>query len=298
METDAVPADAKQPSVTALPAELVQKILELVGPRTVKRFGQTCRRYHKIARNYESSLIYAGSFVHRALARFTTILLEAHIRRNRGGCYSDHFMAKAMAYVLHVATILAGCPERPISSWEGVNYLRFLYRVALNLTDWSFAPYALEWCARHERDILGVSKMGPRPEILALLSNNAVGQLAAMTHVSEKTLILQTHDIFTSSVFSLACRCHEAGGRVTFRIASIAATTAYLLIRRHPNMPAPTRTMMDIRLSAVCTAAHTFCESRLRKEDLAWLQLTGLSKSSITQTPKYLLEKFNYRNNR
>lgn len=304
-------SDAEKPTITVLPVELILNILEWVGPRTVKRFGQTCREYREIARYYESTSDYATSLVRYALARFAAILVETHTRCCEGG--PALLLAKAETYAQHVAATLAGCPVKPLADWKKVECLRLLYPVATGLPYWPFAPYALEWCARHERDLLGVSKLGPRHELLALLSPDALERLAVMAAEIEwgpgktyavtaaaacstvtpetLTVVRDVVNCLAASAISSACRCRGPGGRVTFAVAMMAATTTRLS-GWSPDMDGPrARPLMKDRLSGLRAAAGALRESKLPEEDRAWLDLAGLGERS----PGKLLNEFDCR---
>ena len=314
----AMAADADKPSITVLSVELILAILEWVGPRTVKRFGQTCREYREIARYHESTTFYASSLVRYTLERFATILVETHSRCTEGA--PEVLRAKAESYAQHVAATLAGCPAKPLSDWKKAECLRLLYPAATGLPDWPFAPYALEWCARHERDVLGVSKLGPRHELLALLSADAIGRLAALAQESEwsvgktyavtaaaacSTVVPETLTVTREVVerlalaaISSACRCRGPGGRVAFTIATMAATTTRLAgwtpDNTYNTYSSRGRPPMKDRLAGLRTAASTLRESKLPEEDRAWLELTGLGEDS-KRTPKKLLSEFDCR---
>lgn len=304
-------SDAEKPTITVLSVELILNILEWVGPRTVKRFGQTCREYREIARYHESTSDYATSLVRYALARFAAILVKTHTRCGKGD--PALLLAKAETYAQHVAATLAGCPVKPLADWKKVECLRLLYPVATGLPDWPFAPYALEWCARHERDLLGVSKLGPRHELLALLSPDALERLAVMAAEIEwgpgktyavtvaaacstvtpetLTVVREVVNCLAASAISSACRCRGPGGRVTFAVAMMATTTARLS-GWSPDTDGPrARPLMKDRLSGLRAAAGALRESKLPEEDRAWLDLAGLGEDN-KRSPKKLLNEF------
>jgi hypothetical protein len=159
-------ADEAPPGVE-LPDELIALIIEWMNPHTLRRFGLTCRRFYGLVQYYMGTTRYPAW-----LAR--SMLLHCS-RRYYCRRYGPTAEVKNC-----VAEALTGRPATSFADWGMAEYLRLLYPGALGLPDWWYALYALEWCARHERDILGAGG-GPRHEILALLYPNSIERLVMMT---------------------------------------------------------------------------------------------------------------------
>lgn len=288
---DALAAKPANMDLLGLSDELVMKIFEWVGPRTVKRFGQTSRWCRAIVREYEVTAIYASTLVHRVLARFTNIIVSTTTREIV--VKKDDFArltAAAEVHARHVAATLAGCPAaKPLSAWNRIECLQLLYPAATGLPDSTFAPYALEWCARHERDILGKGALGGRRDLEALLSADALWRLAAMRGVSERAVVRLVIDNLTVAARTSSCRCHEAAGQVAEMVIMMAAVSA--CITGWDSDP-PLPPLMKDRLSALGKVATIFCPSKLLSEDRAWLKLAGLGKESGARSPHKLLGEF------
>ena len=288
---DALAAKPANMDLLGLSDELVMKIFEWVGPRTVKRFGQTSRWCRAIVREYEVTAIYASTLVHRVLAQFTNIIVSTTTRESV--VKKDDFArltAAAEVHARHVAATLAGCPAaKPLSAWNRIECLQLLYPAATGLPDSTFAPYALEWCARHERDILGKGALGGRRDLEALLSADALWRLAAMRGVSERAVVRLVIDNLTVAARTSSCRCHEAAGQVAETVIMMAAVSA-CMTGWDSDPPLPP--LMKDRLSALGKAATIFCPSKLLSEDRAWLKLAGLGKESGARSPHKLLGEF------
>ena len=285
-----------EPTITQLPPELIQKILGWASPRSIKQFSQTCRGYRESVQDYEGSPGYAGLLVSYALEQFTAGLVTTHAR-----CSKDDpalLTAKATAYAQHVAAILAGCPDKPISDWNMVNYLQCLYPAAC-LPDWPAAPYALEWCARRERAILGVKRLGPRHELLALLCEDAPERLTALKsgYGSKRPTVIESgkHPPALEDPLGFTARARRRSRpRVTFTIA-VMASSIICSSEWYPGMHGlQARPPISIKLSLLRVAANLLCQNELPAEDQAWLYLAGLGKNN-KRSPKKLLGKFDSR---
>ena len=291
---DALAAKPANMGLLGISDELFISIFEWVGPRTVKRFGQTSRGCRAIVREYERTAIYASTLVRRVLARFAAIIESATLRASVVKKEDlVRLTAAAEVHARHVAATLAGCPAaKPISAWNRLECLQLLYPVATGLPDSSFAPYALEWCARHERDILGKGALGPRHDLEALLSADALWRLAAMRGVPERAVVRLVVDHLAETARVSSCRCHEAAGQVAETVIMMAAVSACMAgWASDPPLPPSPPLMMD-RLSALGKAAAIFCPSKLLSEDRAWLKLAGLGKENGARSPRKLLAEF------
>jgi len=168
------PAD----SLETLPPEAIALALAWVGPRSIKRFGATCRAYRALVDWYVTRAEYGA-----LLARSARLRLKNDLARRHVGCCkvsASDFDARAERHASRVAAALAGSGETPPRSKREL--LRFLYPMALMAhEDWVLAPYAFEWCALAERRILtGDSRALPRCELLALLHEDAFARLARL----------------------------------------------------------------------------------------------------------------------
>ena len=262
--------------VTELEPELILIILAGVDPQTVKRFGQTCRTFQAVVVFYESTGPYAASLVRFVTAEFASILVGAH-RRCLGGC-----LAHAVVYAQHVAAALAGRPPWAPLSWEKAECLRLFYPVALGLPDWPSAPYALEWCARHERDIIGGGVSGARHELLALLSPDALRRLAALVPGGAAAGADSTTVHKNILRLVRAAAFNHGGRRVPF-VAAVAATAAC-----SGAVPSTVEDRMTGLRVAAC-ALHGCC--LLSDGDRRWLDLTGCN-GNPKRSPKVLLSIF------
>lgn len=257
--------------VTALEPELILAVLAGVDPRAVKLFGQTCRVFREAAAFYESTGDYAASLVRLVTAEFASALGGAHRRcAPQGG---------TGAYAQHIAAVLAGRPPGAPPAWGKAECLRLLYPVALGLPDWPCAPYALEWCARHEYEVFGQLVPGPRRELLALLSADALGRLAS--------LVLGDGDGANTKLVHkkilrvvLAAAFDRGGRRVPF-VAAAAATVACSGVASSARD----------RLTGLRVAACALRGCRLSGGDRHWLDLTGVS-GDPKRSPKLMLSMF------
>ena len=256
-------------TVAALEPELILAVLAGVDPRTVKLFGQTCRDFRAAAAFYESTGGYAASLVRFVTAGFASALAGAHRRCAPGG--------DAGGYAQHIAAVLAGRPPGAPPAWEKAECLRLLYPVALGLPDWPCAPYALEWCARHEHEAFGGVVAGPRRELLALLSADALGRLAALLTGGDSVDSI-THKKILRLV--LAAAFDRGGQRVPF-VAAAAATVACV---------GAAASVQD-RLTGLRVAACALRGCRLSEGDRHWLDLTGVN-GDPKRSPKLMLSAF------
>jgi hypothetical protein len=289
MSVDKTQVTTVNPTIAILPRDLILKIFEMVPPLNIKRFGRTCLGYHRLVQDYENSPAYTSVLICNALDHFAAVLVMTHARCNRGDI--PLLKANAEAYSLQVAAVLASCPAKPISDWSMTHRLWFLYPAA-SMTDWSDAPFALEWCARHERNILGIKPPAPRHELLALLRDNASDQLMVL----EEREVARNLEIRNSLGFAPQVRRRQ-NLCVTFMIA-VRAASNICSSEWYPNsygLYGPrTRPSIKVKLSQLRAVANSLCEQSLPAEDQAWLYLAGLGKNN-KRSPKKLLSEFDCR---
>ena len=280
-------------SVADLEPELILAILAGVDPRAVKMFGRTCRVFRGVVAFYERTGDYATSLVRFVTEGFTSILAEAH-RRCAGG-----ILAAAGTYAQQMAAALAGRPPGAPPAWDRAECLRLLYPVALGLPDCPEAPYALEWCARHEHEITGGDVLGPRHELLALLSADPLGRLAALVlgdaggvadggagGVADGGVAdgvggdakKAMHNRILQVVLAAAGR---RGQRVPL-LAAVAATAA---------CSGAAASAVGDRMTGLRIAACALRDCKLSAADRRWLDLTGAS-GNPKRSPKVMLGAF------
>jgi hypothetical protein len=178
-----------------VPDEVVLLILAKVGPRSVKRFGWTCRRFRALAGEAVWTRSYAADLVRRGIEFFAGALRADHSR-----CPAADLQAKCAKYARQMANLFAGRPDGdagPVEDWTRHETLRFLYPMALDtLSAWALAPYALEWCALFERRILAEASgrrglqatfVGVRAEVLPLLRREAPQVLEGVLAVAKSS---------------------------------------------------------------------------------------------------------------
>jgi hypothetical protein len=289
MSVDKTQVTTDNPTIAILPPDLILKLFEWVPHLNIKRFGRTSLGYHKLVQDYENSPAYTSLLICNALDHFAAVLVMTHARCNKGDI--TLLKANAEAYSLQVAAVLASCPAKPISDWSMVHRLWFLYPAA-SMADWLDAPYALEWCARHERTILGIKPPAPRHELLALLHNNASDQLMVLEEKEvARSLAIRNSLGFAPQVQRTQNLC------VTFLIA-VRAASNICSSEWHPNsyeLCGPRiRPSIKIKLSQLRAVANSLCEQVLPLEDQAWLYLAGLGKNN-KRAPKKLLSEFDCR---
>ena len=262
-------------SVTDLEPELLLAILAGVDPRAVKMFGRTCRDFRGVVAFYEKTGDYAASLVRFVTEGFTSILAEAH-RRCAGGV-----LAAARAYAQQMAAALAGRPPGAPPAWDRAECLRLLYPVALGLPDCPEAPYALEWCARHEHEIIGGDVSGPRHELLALLSADALGRLAALV-LGDAGGVSDAKKAMHNRILQVVLAAAARGGQRVSLLAAVAATAA---------CSGAAASAVGDRMTGLRIAACALRDCKLSAADRRWLDLTGAS-GNPKRSPKVMLAAF------
>jgi hypothetical protein len=272
-------------SVTDLEPELLLAILAGVDPRAVKMFGRTCRDFRGVVAFYERTGDYAASLVRFVTEGFTSILVGAHYRCAGG------ILAAARAYAQHMAAALAGRPLGAPPAWDKAEYLRLLYPVALCLPDWPCAPYALEWCARHEHEIVGGGVSGPRHELLALLSADALGRLATLVlggaaDVDVDGSVAATDANDSKEMHKKVLRVMmAAAARRGHRVPMVAAAAATIACSGAAS------SAVEERLTGLRVAACALRGCKLSEADRHWLDLTGVS-GNPKRSPRVMLSAF------
>jgi hypothetical protein len=234
------PADAARSSITALPVDNILTILEMVGPRTVIRLGNTCRGYRDAAVCYKSTPSYARMLVREAVKHLNIVLSRIHSECGK----ADILTPKIATHASRIADLLAEGPRaKALPDWSRAECLRILYPCVFgfatwSFTDWRFAPYALEWCALHEAEVLreeaGAAAQrcppsGPRLDLLELLRRDAgsLPRLAAVARDSNwpagKTFAV---------TMTASCSTLDAG-TVHFVHASLKQHMAFATLRVH-----------------------------------------------------------------
>ena len=275
-------------SVTDLEPELLLAILAGVDPCAVKMFGRTCRDFRGVVAFYEKTGEYAASLVRFVTEGFTSILVGAHYRCAGG------VLAAARAYAQHMAAALAGRPPGAPPAWDRAECLRLLYPVALGLPDWPCAPYALEWCARHEHEIIGGDVTGPRHELLALLSADALGRLATLvmgagTDATDADVdggvnaagandSKEMHKKVLRIMMAAAARRGHRAPMVAAAAAAIACSGA-------------ASSAVEERLTGLRVAACALRGCKLSEADRHWLDLIGVS-GNPKRSPRVMLSAF------
>lgn len=279
--------------IAALPFEGIAAILEWLGPRSLKRFGATCRSYLQASQWFFGQPEYSLMLVRSARARLTSTLVDGH-RECHGG-NEDELRAKADRFAATVAATLSMHTHG--AGWTPPHSLQFLYPMAVTAHhDWPLAPYALEWCAFFERKILtGGRDLTPRGEILALLHKDSLDRLAAaakcmgwdmgvtlattaaaacstVTPATERTVIAVMHKLAKAAVAS------ATDGQLVFCLAALAA--------------------IDGRLSApgchrqgAWTSLWKVALKISRPNDDAWFRLAGMAGEK--RSPAKLMGEFN-----
>ena len=267
-------------TMAGLADDILIAILGWAGNRATKQLGQTRREFRAITRRYEDTKLYAVY-----LARSAADFFIAHVVSKHGRCTGD-IEVKAAAHAALTAANLAGRQPsslKPFPTWGGGDLLRLLYPTAMCMERWADAPYALEWCARQERTLLG-GGLAPRGEILAILHSNALSQLAAhaerggrptghtlaneVDSVCTAIINYQTFKDARSSVASIARTMMlevKIGGDGIFMAAVIAAAEARL---EGPYSAGLCITKLREALRLISDIAFP--------EDRAWLHLVGL----------------------
>jgi hypothetical protein len=140
-----------------------------LGPRSLKQLCRTCHALARFCSNFFDSDRYPCALVAGVLSHLTRKLTA-------GWAVFSGETPPAHRAALVLAT-MSGSSE-DTGRWSRREMLFCLYPSAFHLSDWALAPYALEWCARNEQQILGTGSH-VRHELLALLHPKALEQLAA-----------------------------------------------------------------------------------------------------------------------
>jgi hypothetical protein len=171
-----------------LPDELLFYIFGMLHPIDIKRLCLVMNhKFNEIVHRYMSTRRYAAWLARSMLTYCVASIISKHLKYR---CRCGGALDAALGVERHIVATLTGRADLPfagfkgradlpLAGWKRVDYLRLLYPGATQLPYWPLATHALEWCARHERDILGVGG-GPRREILALLRRNAILELGKL----------------------------------------------------------------------------------------------------------------------
>jgi hypothetical protein len=278
-------------------------ILEWVGPRTVLRFSSTCRSYRALGRDAVLSVGYGQRLAKHAIRHFLSGLVSGH--RDCARASPATLRATAESYVTHVVTTLAECSSDNPDKWELANLIKFLYPVAINLCgDWVMAPYALEWCARLENEVLYGVQNAPREEILALFnSTTALEKLAAIASQRNQPACLAFAKVSNaacatlSSVTLQATMCTirfytQIATTVTSDVMLCMAISAVSNVRCAQFTGNIGTTSMHLTIRSVLTSSGAICKLHMSAANARWFTLAGVDRNSL-RNPAQLLSEFN-----
>jgi hypothetical protein len=197
----------------------------MLDPLDIERFSLACRRFYALAQHYMSTTPYAALLARSMLMHCTVNVSELRHRRGccRGYCWCRYdFAALTQAVERRVVAALTGRARPTLDGWEKVDYFRILYPGAAQLPRWPLATHALEWCARHERDILWMDE-GPRREILALLYPDATSSLRDLAEVSGDSKF----GYRAMALMKVAAVNGHVGGQRTWRLSELLDSYAH-----------------------------------------------------------------------
>ena len=293
---DVVAADPNKPSLANVANDVILVILESLGPRSVKRFGATCKGYKCLAESYIRTTEYGLLLTRSAFARLRTVLFDAHktCSENDTGALA----VKVGSYVDHMAATLVMCqPAKKTTEWSRADMISFLYPLAIGLSSgWVLAPYAFEWCALFERDAR------PRRELLALLHSDALKRLGVLAKEDKWAMgvTLTTaaaavrHGDLVRGLSRMALESATGEGQAILCLATAAAAAVHLSPGCCNSCGGETKTRAPAWSCLLNTAPKLALPEKAAPEDFAWLHLTGLAPDS-ERSPMRLMKAFDCR---
>ena len=274
-------------AIDCLPREIIEYILKWLTPQSIKRFGQTCKAFNKIASDYQTSREYAhllGLSAVKFLPHFITGVEKATEK--------GHIIRTEIISLIGLAVVR--CPKKPVSRWSTNELVKFLYPLSINLLIWPEAVYAFEWCANCSDEQF-------QPELKALLLPDAFDQLTAIDQQSHSK---RTIDAKQFQKFGIKHRWYgnaresirsyissmECNGNGVLMIAALAASDAYdssfESINAYKSIventkvplagPSPIRNKLK-RFFNFANLMFSTKEFTLSKRELDWFQQIGIT---------------------
>jgi hypothetical protein len=289
------------PWLLQLPDELITYIFQWLDPRTIKWLGLMCRRLYELAQRFIRTAAYTAMLARSMLTHCAKCMIEVnhdrHCRPDRCLCRIDAITQRTESQLI---VGLTGHKGLSFAGWVRVDYLRLLYPGATQLYDWPLASHALEWCARHERDILGTGGE-PRHEILAVFHRDVFARLldlsrnfAAQNEMFKQTVqsVLMRDVKFTDEwyvsvrreVFLAAAGSDDC---VAFAIVVVmAVTSAALCGGAHDSL---FKQSVMCELSKLPPVYDESFRNKFSETDNAWLALAGFVES---RNVRHLINNF------
>jgi hypothetical protein len=289
--------------VVRVPPEIVGGILHYLRPRSLRRFGATCRTFQSCATSHRASLVYGQMLMRGALARVVSELVKTH--KDCGLMSSVQLEERAALFVKDVVIPKLSCRDKESVPWSYEQLIRLMYPIITAIpTEWALAPYVLEWCAENEWRLWPDVPRSPSPrrEILVLLRTNSLEELRklareagwavgasylALAKAANDTWTDQTQPMLSAALRTARNNLLCVAKDVPLSVALQAATWRPCESRRVPMAPAWmcigkaqfVKQPLISQASPHCTAqrAVTYDESMLSR---SWLDLLGISKGS------------------
>jgi hypothetical protein len=171
-------SDLPEGPLITLHRDVLLALTDCLGPRSLKRLSSACHYLLNLYGELEATGRYP-----RLLATGAIYHLEGEALRRDPEPDSQARRAAVREFVRTVTAILSGSRD-DLGAWTQAHLLSFLYPASIHLAGWALGRYALEWCARNERSILG-GRPEPREELLALLYPDAMERLAALAKAAK-----------------------------------------------------------------------------------------------------------------
>jgi hypothetical protein len=281
------PALPDELDAPALPDELLFCIFRRLNISVIRRLCLVKNRgLYASVQKFMGTTIYAAWLARSMLSYCSRTIQIVH---NGVYFYSVEYCDckfSAQAAEDYIAIALTGRPAGSLAGWAKADYLRLLYPGATQLPHWPHALHALEWCARHERDILGTDG-GPRREILALLRPDVIARLESLaenfaSQNEEFKILVQMAlrhvggrecgpiDLYIDSIMSSTANSNDCGVFANVVVLAIAAVE-----RRRGACDSLFREVMQNELSKLLHNCRETYRNKFSESDKAWLALAG-----------------------